>query len=219
MVHMAKDHQIGGSLPGHAIQGKGQILITPVDRWRLPVPTTGTGGIGSQPRGSAVSHHNQGLIDGNIRSRLHDPISRGLKRHGAVHRLNGFGQVKTTSSTTRTCTNKRQGELRPLDGPPGAVKITKHGKLLLEDAATAVPPTVMVPQDHGHGEGKPRDPARQAKVSIGEIADKENSIGLKDLQELLIRITPGAMQVTSNGKSQVLQSECLGCGHPAPNWS
>ena len=219
MVHMAKDHQIGGSLPGHAIQGKGQILITPVDRWRLPVPTTGTGGIGSQPRGSAMSHHNQGLIGGNIRSRLHDPISRGLKRHGAIHRLNGFGQVKTTSSTTRTCTNKRQGELRPLNGPPGAVKITKHGKLLLEDAATAVPPTVMVPQDHGHGEGKPRDPARQAKVSIREISDKENSIGLQGLQKLLIRIAPGAMEVTSNGKSQVLQSECLGCCHPAPNWS
>ena len=99
------------------------------------------------------------------------------------------------------------------------MEIAEHSALLLEDAATAITPAVVVPQDHGHGEGKPRDPARQAKVSIGEISDKENSIGLQGLQKLLIRIAPGAMQVTSNGKSQVLQSECLGCCHPAPNWS
>ena len=106
-----------------------------------------------------------------------------------------------------------------MDGAPSAVKIAQHGELLLKNPATAIPPTVMVPQDHGHGEGKPRDPAGQAEVSISEISDKENSIGLEDLQKLLIRITPGAMQVTGNGKSQVLQSECLGCGHPAPNRS
>ena len=99
------------------------------------------------------------------------------------------------------------------------MEIAEHGKLLLKDAATAVPATVMISQDHRHRKRKPRDPARQAQVPISEITNKKNSIGFEQLQKLLIRITPGAVQVTGNGKSQVRQSECLGCGHLAPNRS
>ena len=99
------------------------------------------------------------------------------------------------------------------------MEIAEHSALLLEDAATAITPTVVVPQDHGHGEGKPRDPARQTQIPISKITNEKNSIGLELLQQLLIRVAPGAVQITSNGKSQVLQSECLGCGHPAPNRS
>ena len=127
--------------------------------------------------------------------------------------------MKTTTCTAGTRTNNRQRELGPLDGPPGAVAIAEHGKLLLKDPATAVTPTVVVSEDHSDGEWQPRDPARQAQIPVGEITNKKNSIGIETLQQLLIRIAPGAMQITSNGKSQVLQSECLGCGHPAPNRS
>ncbi len=91
--------------------------------------------------------------------------------------------------------------------------------MLLKSAATAITPAIVVPQDHGHGERKTRDPARQAQVAIGEITNEENSVGPEDLQKLLVRIAPGAMQITSNGKSQVRQSGCLGCVHPAPNRS
>ena len=77
----------------------------------------------------------------------------------------------------------------------------------------------MVPQDHGHGEGKPRDPARQTQIPISKITNEKNSVGLELLKQLLICVVPGAVQITGNGKSQVLQSECLGCGHPAPNRS
>ena len=99
------------------------------------------------------------------------------------------------------------------------MQITEHGDLLLKDPSTAVSPAVVVSQNHGHGKRKPRDPSRQAQIPIGEITNKENSVGLEVLQQLLIRIAPGAMQISGNGKSQVLQSECLGCGHPAPNRS
>ena len=99
------------------------------------------------------------------------------------------------------------------------MEIAEHSALLLEDAATAISPAVVVPQDHGHGEGKPRDPARQPQIPISEITYKKNSIGLELLQQLFISVAPGAVQITGNGKSQVLQSECLGCGHPAPNRS
>ena len=106
-----------------------------------------------------------------------------------------------------------------MDGPPSTVKITEYSQLLLKDAATAIPPTIVVPQDHGHWEGKPRDPARQTQIPISKITNEKNSVGLEPLQQLLIRVAPGAVQITGNGKSQVLQSECLGCGHPAPNRS
>ena len=99
------------------------------------------------------------------------------------------------------------------------MEIAEHSKLLLEDAATAISPAVVVPQDHAHGEGKPRDTARQTQIAISKITNEKNSIGLELLQQLLIRVAPGAVQITGNGKSQVLQSECLGCGHPAPNRS
>ena len=99
------------------------------------------------------------------------------------------------------------------------MEIAEHGALLLEDAATAITPAVVVPQDHGNGEGKPRDPARQTQIPISKITNEKNSVGLELLQQLLIRVAPGAVQITGNGKSQVLQSECLGCGHPAPNRS
>ena len=99
------------------------------------------------------------------------------------------------------------------------MEIAEHSKLLLEGAATAISPAVMVPQDHAHGEGKPRDPTRQAQIAISKITNEKNSIGLELLQQLLIRVAPGAVQITDNGKLQVLQSECLGCGHPAPNRS
>ena len=90
------------------------------------------------------------------------------------------------------------------------MKIAEHSQLLLKDAASAIPPAIVVSQDHCHGEGKPRDPACQAQIPIGEITNKKNSVGLETLQQLLIRIAPGAMQITSNGKSQLLQSACLG---------
>ena len=80
-------------------------------------------------------------------------------------------------------------------------------------------PRSWFPQDHGHGEGKPRDPARQTQIPISKITNEKNSVGLEQLQQLLIHVAPGAVEITGNGKSQVLQSECLGCGHPAPNRS
>ena len=95
------------------------------------------------------------------------------------------------------------------------MEIAEHSVLLLEDAATAISPAVVVPQDHGHREGKPRDPARQTQIPISKIANEKNSVGLELQQLLLIRVAPGAVQITGNGKAQVLQSECLGCGHPA----
>ena len=99
------------------------------------------------------------------------------------------------------------------------MEIAEHSALLLEDAATAITPAVVVPEDHGHGEGKPRDPARQTQIPISKITNEKDSVRLEPLQQLLIRVAPGAVEITGNGKSQVLQSECLGCGHPAPNRS
>ena len=123
--------------------------------------------------------------------------------------------MKTSTCTAGSRTHNRQWELGPLDRAPGAVQIAEQSKLLLKDAATAIPSAVVVPQDHGYGKGKPRDPARQPQIPISEITNEENSIGLELLQQLFISVAPGAVQITGNGETQVLQSECLGCIHPA----
>ena len=60
---------------------------------------------------------------------------------------------------------------------------------------------------------------RDRQIPISKITNEKNSVGLELQQQLLIRVAPGAVQITGNGKSQVLQSECLGCGHLAPNQS
>ena len=57
MVHVAENHQICRSIPRHAIQGEGKILITPVNSWRFPIPTTRTGCIRAQPRGTFCRIH------------------------------------------------------------------------------------------------------------------------------------------------------------------
>ena len=80
-------------------------------------------------------------------------------------------------------------------------------------------PRSWFPRITATGKGKPRDPARQTQIPISKITNEKNSVGLELLQQLLIRVAPGAVEITGNGKSQVLQSECLGCGHPAPNRS
>ena len=219
VMHVPKDHKISRSIPPHAIQGEGQILIPPVDRGCFPVSTTGTGRIGPQSRGTAVRHHDQRLVGRDSCRSLNDPIGGLFQRHRSIDRLHSLGEVKTTTGTAGACTHDRQREIRPLDDPPGAMEITQHSNLLLEDPTTAVPAAVMVPQDHRHRERKPRNSARQTQVPVGEIANKQNSVWLEQLQKLLVRIAPGTMQVTGNGKSQVLQSECLGWSHPAPNWS
>ena len=70
------------------------------------------------------------------------------------------------------------------------MEIAEHSALLLEDAAAAITPAVVVPQDHGHGEGKLRDPARQTQIPISKITNEKNSVGLEVLQQLLIRVAP-----------------------------
>ena len=65
------------------------------------------------------------------------------------------------------------------------MEIAEHSALLLEDAATAISPAVVVPQDHGNGKGKPRDPARQAQIPISEITNEKNSVRPELLQQLL----------------------------------
>ena len=95
------------------------------------------------------------------------------------------------------------------------MQIAEQSKLLLKDAATSIPSAVMVPQDHGYAKGKPSDPARQPQIPISEITNEEDSIWLELQQQLFISIAPNAVQITGNGETQVLQSECLGCIHLA----
>ena len=103
-----------------------------------------------------------------------------------------------------------------MDGPPGAVKISKDSQLLLEDSSTAIPAQVVIAEDHRQRIGKRRDPAGQTQVSITQISDEQHRIRLESGQNRLIRGAPGPVEVTGDRNAQNRQNRCLGWGHPAP---
>ena len=87
---------------------------------------------------------------------------------------------------------------------------TEKSQLLSQHAAAVIPATVVVPKDHRHGVRQRSDPFRQAKITITEITHEQNSIRSKCRQQSLISSTPGAVQITGNGKSECRQKCCLG---------
>tara|TARA_B100001093_G_C25900170_1_gene624126 strand:- start:42 stop:353 length:312 start_codon:yes stop_codon:yes gene_type:complete len=87
MVHVAKHHEISRTDSLHTIQCDGQIPITPVDMWLLPITTTGAVRRRTQARRTGMSQHNQWPVFGGLLGRIDDPIGRLCFCDGAEHRL------------------------------------------------------------------------------------------------------------------------------------
>ena len=104
MVHVAEDHEIRSTPARHAIQSQGKVLIAPVDRRGLPIPTTGAVRIGSQTGGTAVRQHHQRLISWDIRCGSHDPISGLFHCDRSEHGFHRLGKLKSTTGTAGACT-------------------------------------------------------------------------------------------------------------------
>ena len=93
---------------------------------------------------------------------------------------------------------------------PGAVNTIQQGELLAQHTTAAVPSTVVISKDHCLGMGQGTDPTGQAQIAIAEIADEQNSVGAKLVQQVLILRTPGAVQISCNRETEMRQSRCLG---------
>tara|TARA_B100001939_G_C16926869_1_gene612104 strand:- start:1114 stop:1326 length:213 start_codon:yes stop_codon:yes gene_type:complete len=70
------------------------------------------------------------------------------------------------------------------------VAVAQQRQLLAQQAATAIATPVVVAEDHRQGKGQGRDPTRQPQITIAEVANEENGIGLEPIQQMLIGISP-----------------------------
>ena len=68
----------------------------------------------------------------------------------------------------------------------------------------------MVAKNDGHWTGQLGDPLNKTQIAIAEIADEQNSVGAKLVQQVLILRTPGAVQISCNRETEMRQSRCLG---------
>jgi len=218
VMHVAKHHQIRTAALADAIQSQSQVLITPVDRRFLPVTATNAVGIGAETSGSAMGHHDQRLVVGNLRGGGHDPLNRRFKIHGPIHRLDSLGQMKPAPSTAGSGANDRHRQMVPGAPRPATVMLPQQAELLPQHPTGAITTTVVVPQDHSFGEWQRCDATGQTQVPIAEIPDKQRQIRPQQRQKLLISLTPGSMQITGNGDAEVVQSGCLVWLHPARLW-
>ena len=94
--------------------------------------------------------------------------------------------------------------------------LAKEIQLLLKDATAAITSAVVIAEDHRQRIGKRRDPPGQPQVSITQIPDEQHRIRLESGQNLLIRSSPGSVEVTGDRNAQNRQNRCLGWCHPAP---
>ena len=85
VMHVTKDNEIGWSMRGDSIQCLCEILIPPVDGWNLPVSSAGTGRFRSKTGGTAVCHHDQWLVIGNLLRRFHNAPDGFLQRDRSVN--------------------------------------------------------------------------------------------------------------------------------------
>jgi len=215
MMHVAENDEIGHPCAGNAIKCQSQILITPVHRWSLPVPTAGACGIRAEAAGAAMGHEHKRLVRRDKRCGRHDPFGRLLQGDGSINRFHRFREVISTPGTAGTPTNHRERQRIEIEPGPTAIHILHERQLLAQDPSTAIPTPVMVAQNQCQGERQLAQATGEAEVAIAEISHKQNGVRLKPFQQLLIRCAPGAVQVPSDGEMKIGQSRCLGCRHPA----
>ena len=215
MMHVAKNDEIWHPCAGNAIKCQSQILITPVHRWSLPVPTAGACGIRAEAAGAAMGHEHKRLFRRNQRCGRHDPFGGLLQGDGSVNRFHRFREVITTPGTAGTPTNHRERQRIEIEPSPSAIHVLHERQLLAQDPSTAIPTPVMVAQNQRQGKGQLAQATGEAEIAIAEISHKQNGVRLKPFQQLLIRCAPGAVQVPSDGEMKIGQSPCLGCRHPA----
>lgn len=108
VMHMTEDHQICRSMRCDPVQCLCKILISPVDRWNLPVSPAWTGRFRSEAGGSTVSQHDQWLVIRNLSSRFHDAADGLLQRNRAVDSANRSGEMKAPAGAAGTTTDNRQ---------------------------------------------------------------------------------------------------------------
>ena len=221
VVHVAKHHQRHRPLAADLLDCQGQVKVTPVTGGGLPVAAAGGAGVAAEPGGATVSHQHQGPVGWSGGGGDSDPISRLLQAHRSEGCLGRPGQVETTTGGAGPATHHGKFGLVEATQGPTAVQFPQQVNLALKGAAGVVFAGVVVTQNAGHGQGQLAQEGWDALLAVAEVTHHEQGIGLQQLQQGMVAVVPGPMQVTGNGDAERFHPagyrhlRCLGSCHPA----
>jgi len=221
VVHVAKYHQGHRALATDLLDCQGKIEVTPVTGGGLPVAAAGGAGVAAEPGWTTVSHQHQGPVGWSGSGGDSDPISRLLEAHRSEGCLGRPGQVETTTGGAGPATHHGKFGLVEATQGPTAVQFPQQVDLALKGAAGVVLAGVVVTQNAGHGEGQLAQEGWDALLAVAEVTHNEQGIGLQQLQQGMVAVVPGPMQVTGNGDAERFHPagyrhlRCLGSCHPA----
>ena len=68
--------------------------------------------------------------------------------------------------------------------------ISQQCQLLAQQTTAAIATAVVIAKDDRQGERQCRDTTGQPQITIAEVANKQNGIGLEQAQQMLIGISP-----------------------------
>ena len=221
VVHVAKHHQRHRPLAADLLDCQGQVKVTPVTGGGLPVAAAGGAGVAAKPGGSTVGHQHQGPVGWSGGGGDSDPISRLLQAHRSEGCLGRPGQVETTTGGAGPATHHGKFGLVEATQGPTAVQFPQQVNLALKGAAGVVLAGVVIAQNAGHGQGQLAQEGWDALLAVAEVTHHEQGIGLQQLQQGMVAVVPGPMQVTGNGDAERFHPagyrhlRCLGSCHPA----
>ena len=221
VVHVAKHHQGHRPLAADLLDCQGQVEVTPVTGGGLPVAAAGGAGVAAEPGGATVGHQHQGPVGWSGGGGDSDPISRLLQAHRSEGCLGRPGQVETTTGGAGPATHHGKFGLVEATQGPTAVQFPQQVNLTLKGAAGVVFAGVVVTQNAGHGQGQLAQQGWDALLAVAEVTHHEQGIGLQQLQQGMVAVVPGPMQVTGNGDAERFHPagyrhlRCLGSCHPA----
>ena len=221
VVHVAKHHQGHRPLAADLLDCQGKVEVTPVTGGGLPVAAAGGAGVAAEPGGATVGHQHQGPVGWSGGGGDSDPISRLLQAHRSEGCLGRPGQVETTTGGAGPATHHGKFGLVEATQGPTAVQFPQQVNLALKGPAGVVFAGVVVTQNAGHGQGQLAQEGWDALLAVAEVTHHEQGIGLQQLQQGMVAVVPGPMQVTGNGDAERFHPagyrhlRCLGSCHPA----
>ncbi len=202
VMHMTAHHQGQGPVAADGADRQGQVLVAPVAGWLFPVAAAEIRHLAAQTGRGAVGQQQQGQGRVGLCSGSTDAGCRLIKAEGAIHRLNGLGEMEATAGAAGPGSHHRQPGGVQLAQTPAAVQRAQQIELALQGAATAIPARVVVAEDAGQGQVQGRKALGDAGLAVAQIPHHQQGIGLEQPQHLLIAGVPLAVQITGDGETQ-----------------
>ena len=91
------------------------------------------------------------------------------------------------------------GKVGPLAQTPTAMQGPQGLHLALQRATGGILAGVVVAEDAGHRQGQLAQHGGNALLTIAEVANHQQGIRLEGVQQGMVTVVPGAMQIPSDG--------------------